>query len=78
MNMSHNERHTIVELAEDSPPVSTSLELDKGTDITIFATDQNGFDQPICAVEIWEGELRALVWQGDDEEPQVFPIRSLT
>lgn len=76
--MSQNERHTISELAEESHAISTSLEIEKQNDITIYATDQWGFDQPICGVEIWEGELRVLVWQEDDEEPQIFPIRRLT
>tara|TARA_R110002096_G_scaffold66682_3_gene162236 strand:- start:4561 stop:4791 length:231 start_codon:yes stop_codon:yes gene_type:complete len=76
--MSQNERHTICELAEGSHVTSTSLEIERQDDLTIYATDQLGFDQPICGVEIWEGELRVLVWQNDDKEPQIFPIRRLT
>ena len=46
--MSQNERHTICELAEGSHVTSTSLEIERQDDLTIYATDQLGFDQPIC------------------------------
>lgn len=70
--------HLIKELCGETAAIQEDLGIELGNDVTIYATDDTGFEQPIAAVEIWEGELRVLVWPENKtggEEPIIVPIR---
>jgi hypothetical protein len=67
-------KHTIHETIKDE------INLMLGDEITLYASDDTGLEQPICAVEIWEGQLRVLVWpdaEDADSGPIIHPIRRI-
>lgn len=58
-----------------------SLIINTGDEIVIYATDKQGFEQPVCGVEIWKGKLRVLAWpdaEDADSGPIVTEIRNLS
>jgi hypothetical protein len=78
--MKTNTHPRVEELCEDYPPKYTWLRVESGNELTVYAKDTEGFEQPICAVEKWEGKLRVLVWPDAEDEnsgPIITPIRRL-
>lgn len=68
------------ELNGDFPKKEEELEIELTNDTLMINIPGKEYDDLIVAVEIWEGELRALTWpstEDEDAEPIVTEIRNL-
>lgn len=73
-------KHTISDLADGNDGKRT-LNILAGSEVTIYTPDKDGFEQPICSVEIWEGKLQVLAWPDAEDAnsgPIITEIRNLS
>lgn len=67
--------HAIEELCETCDPARLHLSIEAGRDIVVYAVPPGEvLEQPVVAVEIWNGSLRILAYPDNSESPVIVDI----